>query len=197
MKLIDIAFDLDGTLIKLMPVFERIIWEKYKAKVPETRSFKIFTEPDLPYKTIIECFSEAFKCIDEIELHAGVRELFYMLWNLAEQNDPIKIVTARPMSSVHDTYNLVNRICRDVDYEVVIVERSEEKWKHLLRYNHFVDDRRKTALDLASHGKTVWMPVRNYNQPLPRNNFPIIEIESLKDLMPLAKNFIKVIKEEV
>ena len=191
MKQIKIAFDLDGTLIHLMPVFERIIWEKYKAKVPSIRSFKIFTEPELPYETIKDCFSEAFKCVDEIEIVPGVRKLFRKLFELSDERDKIKIVTARPLDSANDTYALCKRICKDVEWEVVIVEDSDNKKKHLNNYLHFVDDRRKTALDLVHHGKIVWMPIKPYNQPLP-DNYPegLIQINSLEDLIPWANIFI-------
>ena len=190
MKLIDIAFDLDGTLIHLMPVFERIIWEKYKAKVPSTRSFKIFTEPELDYETIMWCFGEAFKCIDEIEIIPGVRELFNILFKLADKKDPIKIITARPLSSANDTYKLCERICKNVDYELVIVETSDNKIKHLNRHNHYVDDRRKTCLHLASYNKTLWMPKKHYNHPIesPEN---LMVIDNIDVLIPWAGGFIK------
>ena len=192
MKLIDIAFDLDGTLCHIMPVFEEIIWDKYKAKVPKTRSFKIETEPELEYEKILECFTETFKRVDDIPIAEGVRELFNKLYSLTDRKDPIHIVTARPLFAANDTYRLVQKICKNVEWEVVIVENSDNKIKHLNRYDNFVDDRRKTCLHLSSYEKIVWMPIRNYNQPLP-NNYPetLMPIETLEHLIPWANSFIK------
>ena len=189
MKLIDIAFDLDGTLIHLMPVFERIIWKNYKAKVPSIRKFKIVTEPKLDYNVIKWCFGEAFRHVNEIKIAKGVRELFSKLYELSD-GDPIKIVTARPYSSAEWTYKLVERICKDIcEWEVVIVKNSDNKIKHLKRYKYFVDDRRKTALHLSGHGKTVWLLKRLYNQPV--SGHLIHQIDSFEYLVDKANWFIK------
>lgn len=192
MKLLNIAFDLDGVLCHIMPVFQEIIWDKYKAVVPDIRSFKIVTEPELDYNTILDCFTETFKRVDDIPVAEGARELLNKLYSLTDKKDPIRIVTARPTFSAVETYKLVDKICRNVEWEVVIVENSNQKIKHLNRYGHFVDDRRKTCLHLTSYGKTVWMPVRNYNQPLP-DKYPegLMPIESLESLIPWAEGFIK------
>lgn len=196
MIVLDIAFDLDGTLIHLMPVFEEILWDLYKAVVPRKRSFKIYTEPDLPYDTIKECFDLAFEQYEKIEIHSGVKQLFEKLYDLTEKKDPIRIITARPISSAVHTYKLVNRICDNVDSEVIIVEDSDNKIKHLNRYSYFVDDRRKTSLHLASFGKTVFMPVKHYNTPLPKKHEGIIMIDSITSLYPIADTFIKEVVDD-
>ena len=190
MKLIDIAFDLDGTLIHIMPVFEDIIWKMYKAKIPNNRNFRIKTKPELDYKTIMWCFGEAFKRINDLKIAKGVRELFKQLYELSD-DDPIKIVTARPYSSAEWTHKLVERICEGIcEWEVVLVKNGDNKIKHLNRYAHFVDDRRKTALHLESCGKTVWVPMKNYNRPMPDRR-GIMLINSIEDLVPWAAGFIK------
>lgn len=189
MRLIDIAFDLDGTLINLMPIFERIIWKNYKVKVVNNRKFNIVTEPKIEYDTIKWCFAEAFKRYEEIEIVPGVRELFSNLYELSD-SDPIKIVTARPYNSAEWTYRLAERICKNIcEWEVVIVKNSDNKIKHLKRYKHFVDDRRKTVLHLSSHGKTVWMPIKNYNQPM--NSHLVNQMADFKYLADKANWFIK------
>ena len=189
MRLIDIAFDLDGTLIHLMPVFEDIIWKMYKAKLPRNREFKIFTKPELDYPTIKWCFGEAFRRYEEFEIVPGVRELFSKLYELSD-GDPIKIITARPYSSAECTYRLVERICKDIcDWEVIIVKNGDNKIKHLKRYGHFVDDRRKTCLHLSSYRKTVWMPKKTYNQPMAGHL--VNQIESFEYLTDKASWFIK------
>jgi FMN phosphatase YigB (HAD superfamily) len=191
-RLSNVAFDLDGTLIKTMPVFERILWEKYQAKVPEVREFKIFTEPDLPFEKIVECFNESFSYVDEFEIIPGAQELLQKVYSLTD-NDPIRIVTARTFDAAADTYKLCERICQGIDWEVVIVKNSKDKWKHLHNYKFFVDDRRKTALELASHDKLVLVPRKHYNQPIEENE-NISVIDSLEVLLPWANGFIKEVK---
>lgn len=189
MKLLDIAFDLDGTLIHLMPLFEKILWEEYKAKVPHIRKYRIVTKPEITYPEIKECFNKTFKRYNEVEIFPGVRELFSKLYELSD-NDPIKIITARPYSSAEWTYRLVERICKDIcKWEVVIVKNSENKIKYLKRYKNYVDDRRKTCVQLSSHGKTVWMPIKTYNQPMAGHL--VNQMPDFEYLVDKAKWFIK------
>lgn len=190
MKLINIAFDLDGTLIDIIPTFKKVLWEKYKAKVPKYEGFKIKTNPHLEYDKIKECFLEAFKRIDDIKIFPEAQEFLHKLYKLADGNDPIRIVTARPLTSANDTYKICEKICKGIDFEVVIVEDSDNKIKYLNRYDYYVDDRRKTALHLTSFGKKVYMLKKEYNQPLPENH-NVYQITSMKQLLPVAKFFIK------
>lgn len=189
MKFIDIAFDLDGTLIWLMPVVERLLWEKHKVRVPKSRKFRVTTEPEIPFEDLWDCFYEAFTCIDEIKVVPGATELLRKL-HLLSDNDPVKIVTARPLKAANDTYKLVKKVCPDFPYELIIVEDTENKKLHLNRYHYFVDDRRKTALDLAEHGIKVYLPICNYNQPFPPH-YNVTPIDSIQELIPIAHTLIR------
>ena len=44
-----------------------------------------------------------------------------------------------------------------------------DKWRYLDNYDCFIDDRKKTAIDLAKRGKTVFMPKREYNNFIPED----------------------------
>ncbi len=196
MKYIDIAFDLDGTLIWLMPIVEKILWEQYKVKIPENRKFHtIITEPEISLDELWVCFCEAFAYIDEIEIYPGATELLRKLWMLSNENDPVRIITARPHSTATNTYKIVEKVCPDFPYELIIVEDSEDKKLHLNHYNYFVDDRRKTAKDLVHHGKIVYLPKRNYNQPIAvgcaAEALLINVIDDIQELIPIAHKFIK------
>lgn len=178
---INVAFDLDGTLIWLMPVVERLLWQKYRVRVPEIRNFMIETEPEISFDVLMDTFCEAFHCIDEIEIFPGATELLRSLWEITD--DPVRIITARPYSAATDTYNLVSKICPDFPFELILVEDSNDKILHLRNYKYFVDDRRKTAKDLSDKGIFVFMPKRSYNQPY-EPNMHIKVIEDIQELIP-------------
>lgn len=192
-KLLNVAFDLDGTLIDLMTAFERILWERYQCKIPHHRNYKIVTEPDLSWDKIEKVFCEAFSCIEEIQLKPGAYEILKELYSRSD-HDPIRIITARPYwIAANDTYDLVDKICQDIPYEIVIVATKgitmgtgpdAEKHIYLNRYKYYVDDRRKTCIDLSTnHNKICFMPTTSYNTlPIGQRFDGIIPIANIGEL---------------
>jgi uncharacterized HAD superfamily protein len=194
MKLLNIAFDLDGTLIELMPTFERILFEKHNASIVQHDSFKILTEPELPWSVLEQVFFDAFECIDEIQVYPGVYEVLNKLYTESD-NDPIRIITARPAwKAANATYKLVNKVCQDVPFEIVIVGTPDnthmigpmaEKHTYLNRYDYYVDDRRKAAIELSEkYNKRIFMPNKRYNKlPLGQRFDGIIPIADISELI--------------
>jgi hypothetical protein len=54
-----------------------------------------------------------------------------------------------------------------IDFRLSIVKSSTSKHRFLHDFDCFVDDRRKTAIDLATRGYVVFMPMRDYNYIAP------------------------------
>lgn len=188
-KLIDIAFDLDGTLINIMDPVERLLFEKFGAKIVHPDGFQLHTEPFLEDEQIWECINEAYEFHDEIKIYPGATELLTKLYSLSD-NDPIKIITARPPKrAANTTYKYVSERLCDLPYELVIVS-DNDKLPYLHRYTYFVEDRRKTAIQLAEAGKKVFFLKRKWNK-LPKAYENICEIDAIKRLIPFAEDFIR------
>ena len=196
MKLLNIAFDLDSTLADIMPVYEEILFEQCGEKLCDIRKFQIKTENDLPWSELEKCFKLTYQCWDRIEFYPGTKEFLRELYRAAD-SDPIRIITARPSYiCANDTYKLCSRL--DIPYELIITgtpttnlpgQPEVNKFNYLNRYNFFVDDRRKTAIDLSSRGKYVFMPTMNYN--ILDNEYPNLEvINTVVDLTSRIKDFI-------
>jgi len=188
MKVIEIAFDLDGTLINIMDPVERLLMEKYGAKIIHPDGFQLHTEPFLEDDLIWDCIIEAYDYHDEIKIYPGAKEIITQLYN-ASDNDPVKIITARPLKrSANTTYKFISERLCDLPYELVLVS-DNDKLPYLNRYTYFVEDRRKTAITLADAGKIVFLLRRPWNAlPAPHKN--IIMIDKLEDLLPYVGFFI-------
>ena len=153
-----------------MPMFEQIVFDTYGEVIPETRGFLIETENNLPWAKLEKCFQETYKRWDELIIYPGVPEFLRELY-WSSDNDPIRIITARPAyQCANDTYRLCERL--GVPFELIITgnpatmlpgQPDIDKFNYLNRYKFFVDDRRKTAIELSQKGKYVYMPKQCYN----------------------------------
>jgi phosphoglycolate phosphatase-like HAD superfamily hydrolase len=189
LKLIDIAFDLDGVLVDIMHVIRKCIKEEHGAKVLPHDSWKILTEPQISDHLIWNSIKSAYKRVDEVPFYKGAKEILLKLHELSD-GDPVKIVTARPPKiAANDTYKLVGRLC-DFPYELAIVS-SHNKLPYLTRYKYFVEDRRRSALRF-SKSKKMYLVDRPYNKipNVPRRP-NITRIRGVYDLIPIAERFIK------
>jgi hypothetical protein len=188
-KLLNIAFDLDSTLVDLMPMFEEIVFERYGDTIKKYRGFIIETEKNLPWSKLLPCFHETYRRWEEVIIYPGVEQFLQELYCYTS-HDPIRIITARPAYiAANDTYRLCERF--GVPFELIMTGNPEtmtpgqpecNKFNYLNRYRFFVDDRRKTAIDLSKRGKYVYMPKQTYND-LNGVEYPGLEpIDSVADL---------------
>jgi hypothetical protein len=171
-----------------MPIFEEIVYEKHGAKIPETRGFLIETDTNLPWSKLEACFHETYKRWQDIPIFDGVSEFLRELYWKGD-NDPIRIITARPSHQcANDTYKLCERL--GVPFELIMTgnpnsmrpgQPDVDKFDYLHRYRFFVDDRRKTAIELSQKGKFIYMPKMPYNK-LDKKYENIKEINSVADL---------------
>jgi len=171
-----------------MPIFEEIVFEKYGVRIKEKRNYLIETENDLPWSKLEKCFHLTYERWDECIIYPGVRRFLHELYDQSD-NDPIRIITARPAHiAANNTYKLCERF--DVPFELVITGMPQmvpgqpdlDKFNYLHRYTFFVDDRRKTAIDLSKKGKYIYMPTQAYNDLNGVDYTFIKEINSVVDL---------------
>ena len=192
MKLIDIAFDLDGVLVDVNPVLKKVLWEQFGARVLEDdSSWDIKTDPQLPDDLLWEAFHKAYEYIntEDIPIFPGAKELLRKLYDLSD-NDPVKIVTARPpKKAANYTYKYVSELLCDFPYELVLVS-DYSKLPYINRYKYFVEDKLTTAEHMAANNKKVFLIDRPHNQKknLSRN---IERLSGVHELLPIAEMFIK------
>lgn len=191
----DIAFDLDGTLVDLMGVFEKVLMEKHRAQVNPVRGWQITTNPPLSDNDIWYCFGQAYTMIDDFPIYPGAAELLTSLYE--KTGDPPMIVTQRPAWSATYTHELARRFL-SVPYTVAFVERAEDKMAYLGGCQYYVDDRRKVALSIAESGRHAFLLDRPYNQ-IDFNQYPklfsnITIIQDIRDLFQWTNNFIKEVR---
>jgi uncharacterized HAD superfamily protein len=187
MKLINIAFDLDGTLVDLMTTVKRLVAEDYDVEVMPQNQWKMITEPQVTSLEVWKCIHKAYKMLDSTHPYPGAQELLQKLFHLSGCADPIKIITARPITSAHHAYMLMDTRFTGFDYELILTEK-DEKLMYLNRYSCMVEDKAKTAVHLAEHGKSVFLLDRPYNQMPPIKN--IVRIKDIRELLPWVHHFI-------
>jgi hypothetical protein len=186
-KYIDIAFDLDGVLIDIMPAFNRIIWEEYQSIQIPHNNWNIATDPYLDEDTIMECIVKAMHCLDEIRIMPGATELLYKLHEMS--GEPVKIITARsPKTVANVTYRLISERLCDFPYDLTLVS-EHSKVPYLNRYGFMVEDRRKNALEFANADKKVYIIDAYYNQGF---EHPLVKrISGVHELIPHVEEFIR------
>jgi hypothetical protein len=107
--------------------------------------------------------------------------------------DPVVFVTLRSQGWATETHKLVKRFCK-VPYILIFADPRIGKLPYLNEIHYFVDDRRKTAMELAEAGKTVLMPIRDWNREI-REDFEhtdsIVQIKGLEEILQNLDLFTK------
>jgi phosphoglycolate phosphatase-like HAD superfamily hydrolase len=185
----NVKFDLDGTLVDLRPIFERELDRMYGVQVQPSNHFHITTFPtQLTNSEIWRVFKSAYKFYKEIPVKQGATELLTKLYEITGQ--PPTIVTARSNQTAAETHKLIDRFLK-VPYQVAFSNGGINKAAHLNNVDYFVDDRRRTALQLSYNGKFVYMPRNPYNHM--NFNVPYIQyIDGVHELIPIIEDLLKV-----
>lgn len=191
-----LAFDLDGVLVDLDPQLDHFAALVGATRVPQDGYRSSFVYEDgieMSYDDMWEyVFFEAFAAWEKTPIMAGASELVKEMHELSGK--PVLVVTARPAWTAGLTQQLVTRVAGKVPFMVAYAGSGQEKFKYLDGMRYYVEDRRRTAIDLASRGFITFLVQTHYNR-LP-NDLPstvrerIIEIDSPNDLRPLAKDYL-------
>lgn len=187
--MINIEFDLDSTLVEIMKPFEKIIMRKHGIDVSGSTQYDLTKEFIISFFDVMEGFAEVYSMWNELELMPGAEKLLHDLYTMT--GDPVHIITARPIEYAHESFKLMERF--NVPFTISMLDYRYNKHDYI-RKDYFVEDRRRTAIDLAKRGIKVFMPKHSYNflrqtdECWPDNLHPI---NSLTELMPYLDEFVK------
>ncbi len=165
----DVAFDIDGILARFSDGFVPWVKTNYGVTMVHNKGkFHWSAKPGMTGEMFTRTIAEFIRDCSHNKIHPFKSGITVARWVYEMTEKPILFVTARDHSTAGATHQwLMDHFRRP--FMLSIVNTGNEKLKYLYQYGSFIDDRRKTAVHLASRGKTVFMPITNYNQPVPLN----------------------------
>ena len=189
MPKINIAFDLDGVLIDLVAPIDKYIEEIHGIKIGKKDNFSYEKTTGLTRKQLWEIFYKVYKEIDATHIFPGATELLTKLYE--KTNEPPFILTARPHDAASDTYAIVERMMGKTPFQLVLKHPNAHKSQYLRGYKVYVEDRRKTALELFKIGLVVPLVKTDYNVIDNIDGYPgIYYISGVHELIPNIDFFI-------
>jgi len=186
-----IAFDLDGCLIDIFTVIKKLVLEihgiEFKQFPKEQDQFNCIPATGLSSKELWKIFRLSYREIKNTAIFPGSTELLAKLYEAT--GEPPFILTARPFDYAKETYDIVKRVAKKTPFKLVLKHPSANKAQYLEGYNFFVEDRRKTALELSKTEITTLLIERNYNyiKEVPNS---IIYIKGVHELIPYINDFV-------
>lgn len=157
--MINIAFDLDQCLIEILPMVRDLIWSKAFIDITDCKQYDIAEEYGLDRNFVIDCIHDVLRRYDEIPLVEGAQELLHKLYENGKR--PIHIITDRSIEIARETCLLMER------FKVPFTISFSNGYSKILFLNewYLVEDRRKTALEVAKAEHSVILVEKSYNQP--------------------------------
>ncbi len=189
MRKTQIAFDLDGTLIDIISRVKELLSEIYGVKVYDNKQFKIETSIDLSKNEIWEIIEMVYQEVKTTPIYLGATELLTKLYE--KTKEPPLILTARPFRAANDTYAIVERVTKGIPFALILKHEKCHKADYLYGYQFYVEDRRKTALELSDMGFGIPLIRRSYNHIPDIEKHPnIYYVEGIHELIPHIDEFI-------
>jgi len=184
---ISIAFDLDGSLINLMAVIKTKIFEiygvEYDESDPKCCTYNLTNWMDLTSKELWIAFREAYKDINGVPIYPGATELLAKLYE--KTNEPPMILTARPFDTADLAYKIVKRVAKKTPFSLILKHPSAHKSQYLHGYKYYVEDRRRTAIELSDLDFKVPLVRTHYNEIEFVGCYPgIFYINGVHELIP-------------
>lgn len=175
---IRIAFDIDGSVVDFQAHIRQIAQGMCGSELPDSEGFDLCEPWGMTEKEIWEILRVGYKQWQLTPIFDYVPELMETLWE--RTREPIQFVTARPKEFAHHTHLLVSRFMGEVPYQIAFASGFDKPY-FLGGYSYVLEDRRRTAIDLAeNHGKIVFLVDAPYNQ-MP-NHQRIVRIRGPRDL---------------
>jgi len=188
---INIAFDIDEVMVNFIHPVTKIIKNRgYKLTKIESFDLTKHITPDISKNKLHKILEIVYKDPDCVPIYNKAAELCTRLH--VKTNDPILFITDRPIQWATQTHQLVKRFCR-VPY-IIAFANDFGKLPFLNDVMYFVEDRKKTAMQLAENGKTVFIPKRDWNESI-RTDFEfldsIVYIQNIDELIENVNLFVK------
>ena len=188
-----IAFDLDGCLLNIAETIKKIILETYgiefKKFPKEKDQFDWKPATGLSDKELWKIFRQAYKRVEETPVFHGATELLAKLYEVS--NEPPFILTARPLDTATEAYAAVEHVAKGIPFNLALKHPLADKIQYLNGYDFFVEDRRKTAIELNNSDIATLLIRRNYNHiPNIEEYRHIYYIDGVADLIPYIHDFV-------
>jgi uncharacterized HAD superfamily protein len=160
-----IAFDIDGVCADIMPALEQHILKRYKYILPICRQHGI-NIPGVEDDELWDLFNHiAIDHIDDVKPLPGLQFVTECIYHFHDQ--PLYFCTARTKQAALATIQWLS-LHLTVPFDVGFAG-SKDKPRHLQKrgYNTFVEDRLRTANELAEQGFTVFLINQTWNADRP------------------------------
>jgi len=182
-----IAFDLDGCLVNILEPIKRLLLEMHNIELkdddPKYNQFDLVKATGLSDEELWKIFRMVYKEIESTPIYPGVTELLAKLYE--RTNEPPLILTARPPDAANDTYAIVERLAKKTPFSLILKHPRSHKAEHLKGYYFYVEDRRRTALELCELKFAVLLVRKNYNYIPDIDKIPnIFYIDGVHNLIP-------------
>lgn len=184
MKL-NIAFDLDGCLIDFRDALCQTLSEIKKVTIDQDE-YRIKTTPSVSNQQMAEAFRRTYKLTKRTKFFDGAIEFCETLH--AKSQQPILIVTSRPVWCSHHTHRLIKENLQ-TPYIIAFADPTFGKNMYLSGIKYFVEDNKNIAQQLVACDKTVFMPNCSYNKMPTHPN--IYRINNFNQLLKYVDKFIK------
>jgi hypothetical protein len=191
MEFLNIAFDLDDTLIDFTEALHQSVFDIYGVnfRADNADCWSLQTRYGLTQEQVDRALSHAYTQWITINTIPGARELLQALWDPI--GDPITIISARPTDNIAQTHRMIqHKLCENMLYTLAQSGylRHLEKVPFIRRFKYYVDDNPHVAHVLALKTDVhVFLINKPYNQWVKHDN--ITRINSIADLLeyPIEK----------
>ena len=184
-RFINIAFDLDDTLVDFASAFKTAALTRFKAKPAKTDSYSLMDIYGLDILQVHICLDILYKQ-SYLQPCPGARNLISRLWHWT--CDPISIITARPIESAQYTHDLIRRYLCRTPYTLSLPSSHDKgamaKIPYILRFKYYVEDNPEVAWLLATQSDVhVFLVDKPYNKELNHRN--ITRIKDMRELLEM------------
>lgn len=180
----NVAFDIDGVVANFADPFVKYAEERYGIKFLPSQKYHWDTEPEITpmlFEKLIAWFIRDHS--NKIKTKSDGENLVDYVWRNTKK--PITFVTARHEMTVSATHHWLKHTFFGIDFVLITVDGHSDKIRYLNDFDTFVEDRRRTVLELASLGKKVIMPVRHYNWPLRKQAYQEFGVDLMDNILPV------------
>ena len=175
-------FDLDGVLIDSLDAIEKSFADhRYTVTNPGEYNFKL--DPHCSEEHVVELIRDGLRK-NECPPAKGASAFSNYAWGETQQ--PFEVITVRHPALAGKTFEDASNALNMLPFKIAMVRDAAHKLKFLGDVDCYIDDRRKTAMSLAHHGKTVFMPRTSYNDLTDyTRDFPVMTHDQVPEYVPL------------